>query len=418
MSPRTKVYLWCFLLAVFVRLFLIYKSPGRDKDIDLMIYRATGQLVVNKVNPYDFNDKIEIRQQLRNNKDNFNDWVCSDQDHWNYYTNSNLPLASLLFGGIEYCFKSARAFRYCFIFFDSILAVLILAFVLNKWKVRIPQKVQNYFQITDFEYKYQLTAGLTLGALSPILLLWGTYIPEPKGIGLLLILSSVYFADSSDKKLSLIFSPVLLGFSVAFMGLGIFMGPLCLYLIYINNNNSKLPVLYFFIALLTCFVCFIPFLPQLIDMMMSRMRLAVQTIPEHGSMWMLIYKLHPQNWILIKKVFIVFFAAINFIAFFRKRIDFIVISANLLFLFTCIYLLNGSMDRMNIAIASLIILLGISLRSYFTSILWFGYILYGIFSFYQSYFKGFKQDYDGNFVLIFTVVYFLLLIKLTFSPKS
>jgi hypothetical protein len=421
MSDRTKIYLWCFLIAISLRLLLIYRTAVKDSDIDLVIYRAAGQLVANGVNPYNFNDNVDLRQQLRTSKDNFNGWVCSDQGKWNYYANSNLPMASLFFGCIEYCFASPRAFRYSFAFFDSILAVLILAFVIKKWQYRLPKnRIFNKLP-PILQHNFPLLIGLSLGALSPILFLWGTYMPEPKGTGLLLILSSIYFSDSANKKLSLFVSPVLLGFSVAFIGLGVFISPLCLYNIYKNNvNGYKKIILYCLISFLACAICLAPFMPELYKMMLSRMTLAVHTIPEHGSMWSELFKILPKSWLLIKNIFIVLFVSINIIGFLRNRLNITILSANLIYLFTNIYLMNGSMDRMNIALVTLIILLGYSQVFRFTTLLWFVYLIYGTFSFTYFYFlgRGIRQEFDGVFVFSFTVLYFAFLIVQTFANKS
>lgn len=419
MSDRTKIYFWCFLIAISIRVLFIYCTPNRIEDTDLHIYRDAGQLVVNGVNPYNFSDNVNLRQQLRTDKDNYDEYVCSDQDKWDYYANSNLPLATLFFGGIEYCFESPMAFRYFFALFDSILAVVIIAFVLNKWQYRLPyNRIINKLP-SKLQQNYPLLIGLSLGALSPNLFLWGTYIPEPKGTGLLLILSSIYFSDSSNKKLSIFVSPVLLGFSVAIIGLGVSIIPLCLYNLYKNNvNGYRNIVFYCLISFLSCAICLAPFLPELLEMMFSRMRFAVQTEPQHGSMWSELFKMFPNSWLLIKNVFMIIFISINIIGFLRKRLNVAVLSANLLYLFTIIYLMNGSMDRMSISIVTLIILLGYSQFFRITTLLWLVYLLYGIFSFFYSYFFGLRQDFDGVFVFLFTAFYFAFLIVQIFAKKS
>jgi len=419
MSDRTKTYMWCFLLALSLRFILILLSHSKNEDIDLKIYRDTGQLVVNGVNPYDYADKVDIRQQLRTDKDNFNDWVCSDQDKWNYYASSNLPMASLFFGAIEYFFSSPKAYRYIFSFFDSLLSVIIVAFVINKWKFALPDN--RFFRMIPPKIKQSLPllVALSLGALSPVLFLWGTYVPEPKGTGLLLILSAIYFSCSENGKLNTFLSPVLLGFSVAFIGLGVFVAPLCLYYVYKNNNNDFRKILFYcFIALIACLICLLPFVPELFEMMLQRVRFAVQTEPHHGSMWCVLFKMFPNAWVMIKNIFILLFVSVNIIGFFMKRLDVAILSVNLLFLFDVIYLLNGSMDRMNIALLTLIIILGCSGLSCITSTLGIVYVIYGTFSFFCSYFYGLKESIDGIFVFAFTLLYFLMLVFQTFSKKN
>lgn len=418
MNYNSKIYIWTFLIALSVRFLFIVCTPDKTRETDLHIYRDAGQLVVNGVNPYNFNDNINLRQQLRTDSDNFDEYVCSDQEKWDYYSSSNLPLATLLFGGIEYCFRSPNAYRYFFSFFDSLLAVVIMAFVINKWNYKIPDRIRSLLP-AKLQQHFPLLIGLSLGALSPVLFLWGTYIPEPKGTGLFLILSAIYFSTSSNRKLSMIVSPALLGFSVAFIGLGAFIAPLCLYYA-CNNNEQKIGsiALYIFISLLVCVLCLAPFLSELIEMMSRRMTLAVDDIPQHGSMWAVISKILPTTWLIIKKIFMVLFAGISIIGFLKKRLNVTVLSANLLFLFTSIYLMNGSMDRMNISIVTLIILLGFSNLFRMTTLLWFVYLVYGFFSCLYSYFLGLRQDFDGIFVLLFSILYFVLLIIQTFAKKS
>ncbi|NOU18262.1 MAG: hypothetical protein HOO91_11970 [Bacteroidales bacterium] len=404
------------MIAMSFRLVMIFHSPRQNENIDLKIYRDAGQLVANGVNPYDSTDHVKLRQQLRTDKDNYDPWVCSTQDRWNYYAFSNLPLATLFFGGIEYCFASPLAFRYTFAFFDSLLAVLIFAFIINKWRYRIPKnRILNKLPI-KLQQNLPLLIGLSLGALSPILLIWGTYISEPKGIGLLLILSAIYFSDSSNKTLGLFISPVLLGFSVAFVGMGVFIGPLCLYNIYKNNvNGFRKIIFYCLVSFLACIISIAPFLPELIQMMIRRIGLAVLDQPQHGSMWLGLFKVLPNSWTVIRNIFILMFVGINIIGFLRKRLDVVVVSANLLFLFTCIYLMNGSMDRMNIALVALIILLGYGQLFGITTILWLVYLLYALFSFFYSYYHNIRQDFDGTFMLFFSILYLIILVVQTFS---
>jgi hypothetical protein len=419
MSARSKIYLLCFLIALLIRLLSISLSRSKDHDIDLAIYRDAGQLVVNGINPYNFNDNVELRQKLRTDKDNFNEYVSSEQERWDYYANSNLPLATLFFGGVEYCFASPRAFRYVFAFFDSILAVMILAFVINKWKYNLPDNKFVKSLPEKFRTDLPIYLGFSLGAVSPILLLWGTFIPEPKGIGLLLILSSIYFSDSTNRKLSMLLSPVLLGFSVAFIGLGVFIAPLCLSNISKNNKNAFRNItIYCLISLISCAICLIPFMPELGIMMFNRMNGAINAEPYHGSMWTELFKLFPKSWLLFRAALIALFIGINIFGFLRKRLSILIISANLLYLFTCIYLLDGSLDRMNISIITLILLAGSSQVFYITNILWLFYFIYGIFSFFYSCFFGINQDLDGLFVFLFTILYIILVFVQSFTKKA
>lgn len=418
MSKRYKLYVLCFLIALLFRVLLIFLSHSKDHEIDLAIYRDAGQLVVNGINPYNFSDNVDLRSKLRTDNDNYNEYVSSEQERWDYYANSNLPLATLFFGSIEYFFASTRSFRYIFAFFDSILSVLILAFVLNKWEYELPYNKLTVRFPARFRKNFTLFVGFSLGCVSPILLEWGTLISEPKGIGLLLILSAIYFADNSSKRISMILSPVLLGCSVAFIGVGVFISPICIYIIYKNNSYGfRNALIYCSISLFTFALWFVPFLPDILTMMLNRINGAVVMEPYHGSMWAEMFILFPEKWLLIKNGFIVLFIIVSITGFLKKRLDVSVLFANLLFLFTCILLLDGSLDRMNIAIVTLIILLGLSHLFYISNILLIIYLIYGVFSLLHTYIYGLRQDFDGGFVFIFTIVYFILLLVQIFKNK-
>ncbi len=413
------LYLGCFFVALLIRIGLVILTPSLNNMIDLQIYREAGQLITHGVNPYDFSDKLEIRNQLKNNTENHNEFVNSSQVQWNNYTSANLPLATLFFGAIEYAFGSNRSFRLTFAFFDSILSVLIIVIILNKWNYRSSIFFfRNNLTIKQREYFLPLVA-LTLGAFSPILLLWGTFYPEHKGIGLLLILSAIYFSDSYNRNARMILSPILLAFSVAFIGLGIFVAPLCLFNTY-KKGNFKQILIYCIISFVTCILILLPFMPGLLNMMISRLGLApnAEKIPLHGSMWVLIYKAFPGYWLVIKNSFLVLFISINVIGFFRKKLNVFVVSASLLYLFTNIYLINGSLDRMNIALLTLIILLGYSKYVVFSIRLTMFYIFFGLFAFIGNASSLWSETYDGFFMLIVTIIYFIFLLTQTIKPQK
>ena len=403
-----NIYLLTFLFAFFVRASLIYFTPEKNKMIDLMIYRDSGQLVVNGINPYSYNDQKDLRMKLRLDNDCFNEHVSQSQSSWNYYAGSNLPLATLFFGLIEYFFPSSLAFRYIFAFFDSFLAVLLLSIVIKKWKFTS----SSFFNETSkkkLRYYFPLLIGLCLGAISPVLLLNGTVNPEHKGIGLLLIISAIYFTDNHDKIFNILVSPILLGFSISFIGLGIFIVPFCFYNIYKANGLNYL-VVYSFVAFISCIVWILPFFPEIITMMDNRFNHATD-IPGHGSMYVIFSKIMPNKIVLYLRNLLTFlFFSIIILGIFKKRLKFEILSASLIFVFTCVYLLKGSMDRMNIAVITVIILLLYSKFYRMTFLLTILYILHGSFTFLYAFItKNINAEFDGYFILIFSTFYFLFL---------
>jgi hypothetical protein len=186
-------------------LVIVYVTPGTDKSIDLCIYIDSGQLVSNGINPYDFNDGKELRNLLRTDNVAYDEWVSRTQEKWDTYACSNLPLSLLYYGAIDYFFTGdALAYRIVFSFADALLSSLIVLFL-----IRYSGLKAGLFNLTFISL---------IGIFTPILLLWGSVIPEDKGIQILLMLLAAIFSKEKNILLSAIF----LGFSVAFKGLGVF----------------------------------------------------------------------------------------------------------------------------------------------------------------------------------------------------
>src|SRR5215475_14547344 len=93
-----------FLIIAFVALVviqwkLIQLSPHFSSSADLKIYREVGQLVVNGIDPYDFQTNEELRNRLR--LDAYGFALKDNPAAYNYYVSGNLPGSTLLYGLIE-----------------------------------------------------------------------------------------------------------------------------------------------------------------------------------------------------------------------------------------------------------------------------------------------------------------------------
>ena len=199
-----------FCMSVIGRLAIIAVTQKMDYDIDLCIYVSGGQLITFGVNPYDHNDGINIRQELKEKFAIYCPQIFTTQERWDYYASSNLPLTLMMFGAIDHFFPgNHRAYRVVFVFIDSLLSAFIVLFVFSVW--RLKTSILNL----------ALSAGL--GMSSPILLWWGTAMPEDKGTQILLMLLALLYA----KERKLLLSAVFLSGAIAFKGLGVFIAPLC-----------------------------------------------------------------------------------------------------------------------------------------------------------------------------------------------
>ncbi len=332
-----------FIVALVIRLFFIFNTQHQNEAIDLNIYRDGGQLITNCINPYDYNDNVELRNQLRQDSLAYNLWVCETQERWDYYASSNLPLSLLYYGLIDKVSNgNSNIYRVFFAVIDSILATLIVLILISFWQLKP--------SLTS------LILILGLGSLSPTLLLWGTVYPEDKGLQILLMLLAIIFAV--DKRW--VVSALMLGCSIAFKGLGVFIIPICIFLIIDKPKNIfklkieqvKRLILYLVLTFIFTFVWFIPYIPDVFEMMKLRMATNIggEVIPEHGSIWVIMMKAFPSNWAVIKTIFLLSIVVLWSYVFIFKKLNIIALSLFFLVLFVDILLLKGSMDRMNIGI--------------------------------------------------------------------
>jgi len=61
------------------------------------------------------------------------------------------------------------------LFLIVFLAAMILAFVINKWKYHLPDNKFVRNLPVKFRTDLPLYLGFSLGAISPVLLVWGTF---------------------------------------------------------------------------------------------------------------------------------------------------------------------------------------------------------------------------------------------------
>jgi len=408
-SNRQKIVVFVFFLALIVRLLLILTNHTKNKFTDLNIYRETGQLVKSGINPYKYTEDLEIRNKLRLDTIAYDPSVSQTQESWDYYTSSNLPMSSLHYGLIDKITNSNPvAFRIIFSFFDSVLSVIVVLFLIKYWK------------LTSTWLNLILVLGAA--ALSPTLLLWGSIVPEDKGLQTLFMLLAVWLAK--DKKW--ILSSVLLGISVAYKGLGIFISPLCLFFIMgqpenifrINSSQLKKGAIYTLLSLFFAAIWFLPYMPEVISMMLARLSSNLNVDPGHGSIWTSVYKSFPGNWVYIKSTLIIVISLIWSYTFLFKKLNIPAISLFLLVLFVDIMLLQGSLDRMNIGIMISMILFCFIDIKYCKILVW-----YTIIASWPLYIRSLingnpDETIDGLFTIGYLIIFTLYPIYYLYKTKS
>ncbi|MBF0215856.1 MAG: hypothetical protein HQL30_02560 [Candidatus Omnitrophica bacterium] len=373
-------FLAIFLVSFLSRGVLIQKTPGGNGFIDLGIYIDSGQLVSNNVNPYDWRDNPELRGRFRNDALAYNEYTCKSQRTWNFYASGNLPLNLIFFGLIDGIMGPVPgAYRMTFAFFDSILVALIAWYIFRWWHHGSGGTISgtNFFPIMLF-------------TLSPLLFLWGCIYPEDKGIETLLIIGAILASKSGGYFVKFYLSACLLGLSVAFKGLGVFIIPLCAYNVFgrpgdlnilLSGKAARRLLGYLTLTAIFALIWHLPYTPHVFDMMASRMSQNVYAaVPKYGSMWRIVHWLTPLHYWAVKNVFIAAFATASVYGILTRKLGPEIFTANILLVFTAALLVQGSMDREQIAIISAILLYGSENRRV-GMVLMYIYVVLGAYSF-------------------------------------
>ncbi len=408
LAKKREFIILIFILGFLVRLFLIFYHKGQDENIDLSIYRETGQLVNHGVNPYDFEDGAEIRNQLRIDSIAFDAYVSESQANWDYYTSSNLPLSTLYYALIDKISNHPKLYRIIFSLFDAILAALIALILLQWWPLK-----KTWADLI-------LLAGLS--AFSPAMLYVGNVLPEDKSLQTLLILASIYLA----KEKKWVVSAVLLGLSVAFKGLGVFIAPFALYLVLdepanifrLKSSQIWKGLAYTTIALLAAVVWFLPYMPGIITMMQTRLSSNIDVEPGHASIWTILYEWFPNGWVQIKDIFVATVTVIWFYYFVIRRFNLAAVCLFLLVLFVDVMLLQGSLDRMNIGImVSLILFCFVDIR-YAKFLAWYTIIIGGILYAYFILIGSSNETIDALYTTGYLIIFLSYPVYGIFAERS
>ncbi len=411
-----------FVLSMGIRVALIWLSPFAEKwSTDLTIDLSCGRVLSNGINPYIFSDGAEIRKQLRVQSLEYNSYPGKTQEQWDYFASSNLPLELLFFGWIDRIYSKPITYRLVFAVLDSLLPILIFFFLL-----KFSQRAV---------FGSSLWSALALSAFSPILLYWGVLFPEDKGVQILFMLGAAYFARSESRLLRFGASPFLLGCSVAFKLLGIFLVPLCLAYVSAREKEKKWitrdQILYCGLFLIFGFIWFIPFLPESIQVLYSgRLPNAVlKPIPQNASIWRSLYFFIPGYWLEIKTLILIALMTFTSWGYLKRRFSLEVTTGSLLLVFTAMFLEEGSLDRANMAIVISMLLIAVDSRNHFRTLLIYylgaGLALYSVIhvmyfgsaglpllSLFENFDPKKLEFLDSVFVLGYVVVYWASLIRM------
>lgn len=343
------VIVWCtFVVALAIRLAVVAKSPAVNYgNTDLEIYQTDGALVRLHVNPYDPRDHVDVRARLRAETKSLT--FKFTQAYWDFSVAGNLPFNVLFFGAIDAVSHDPRWYRFVFAVSDSLFAGLAMSFVLRYWPGASRWEA--------------IISGAALGALSLVMLQWGVHSPQDKGVELLLMTGALLLTRSDRRIARLLLAPIVLGLSVAFKILGVFLLPLCLYWTWRRADASRSD-LALFLALFgaAAAVWTIPYAADVLRIM--QIKIGENAIaPDHASP--LVWLVNKENTALtISRAWlarVVITAAVLLlggIGLIRRTVSAELATAAGLMLVVCVLLIGGSMDRLNIAIVTAILLIG------------------------------------------------------------
>jgi hypothetical protein len=335
--PARLFLLLAMVVLVVTRVVVIQATPSNDDFIDLSIYCEVGELVVNGVDPYDVEAKHDLREQLRLNDHGAAPYVKASKAGYDFYVTANLPAATLLYGLIEWLSQgSPHGWRVILIAGDLAIA-LATFFFLSRLGIKLDTVgTQLTFAVAVICY--------------PSLMQWGTVLAEDKQFqtALMIALAGLLVAPGRSPRLNAVAIGVLGCLSLMFKALGIFLAPVALTYFWDRPRSELLIAVC--AALAVALPMIVIFDPAFVARMLNRAREGTSAIAKVGS-------LHASPWSLVPNVW-VFYArpiascalvGLTIAAFVRGKIDLLNCSAAICVVFVCLWLLGGSMDRMNIA---------------------------------------------------------------------
>jgi hypothetical protein len=324
-------------LIIGSRLLVISLTPQSADFPDTRIYQGTGQVVLAGVNPYDFDDQPQLREELRSRMaaDEADGGFAHTLDVWNYYVSGNLPASVALYTLFEYVAAGSRhTWRLLLILGD--IAMFVGA--LSLFKTVRGEPLDPSSQIAAF----------FLVIANPSLVVAGTAIPEDKQFQTALLMFGAAFLLSPRPTGTArgLAGGFLISVSVLFKFFGAFLLPM--WLARAIKEWPKFALSTAAGALPPIAASFMAFGPHFLSTMSDRALRDSVMGPEHVSPWVLLPFLGPYYLaakLAVTAAFCVFLLALLA----KRRIDLLNGCAGFAVAFACIWLDKGSMNRVNIA---------------------------------------------------------------------
>lgn len=428
MHKAWRTALIFFSVTFLFKALLIFISPQANNFTDISCLVNGGQMLTHGINPYDFDDNVELRTQLRLDSIAYNEWLCSDPAEWNYHSGNNLPFNLLLNGFIDlFADGNVYVYRMAYNFADSLIGVFVVLFAFGA--LNLPYTFLNLILV------------FLLGGASPQLIVFGTMIPEDKGIQIVCMVMALWF--SYKKKL--LPAALFLSFSVGFKAIGIFIAPLCLYYfltpqenalaqhhswrdivkVIFNKDNVKKTLQLTILSITFFLIFYLPYATDFYNLMLNRLDFDLDNTPLHASLWRFFHMNYPDQWLTIRQYTIAGLLIYTLWLFLYKNLTFELFITSILLIFTCVILITGSLDRCNMAMQFSTIIfflkdrkIGSALAAYY--ILGSSIYIIPVISRYLNFTKTEWIDFplfSSYFVLGFCILYFIAILLTTLQPK-
>jgi len=328
-------FFWLIVLLVGASRAAVILTSLDDAQIDLSIYQETGQLIVNRVDPYDFAGNREKRTALRMDGHGVGDWAKTEEAAYNFYVSGNLPGSSAFYGLIEWVTQgNLRLWRLILALGDMAVAVIAFVFLRQCGLALDTGRDQRLFGLVAVFY--------------PSLIYWGLIRAEDKQFETALLLAGALLIGMGARSakrpawlVGLIFS-----LSILFKALGVFLTPLVID--YFRRRPWREAAIAALVAALVALLLCAMFDRAFFQLMFARF--TAGTVSAGGGLHASPWQLLPQSVFHIgRPLAVIVWSGMLLVGHARGTIDLLNLCAGALLIATCIATVNGSMDRMNMA---------------------------------------------------------------------
>lgn len=333
----SKFYLFLLLFIILSRILVIFLTPQAYDFADPVIYRMTGQLAAEGINPYNFHENFVAREDIASSWiHKYNSFMNNGIADFNYYVSSNLPASTILYV-FMYNFSNNDPFVWrSFLIFGDILTLFGFIFL----------SLQLSVCLKSTEIKL---GSLFLFGLYPSLILNGTAIPEDKQFqtALLFLGLAAILMNNKFEKLTGLYVGFILGLGVLFKFFSAFLLPV--YLLDFFKRGWDFRIISastgIFLLLISLYIYGIDF----IETMSSRSVRSSMNDAQHASIWTLFQSKYDFDLLYVKSIVCSTIIIYIIISIFNKKIDILNSTAAILVVFSVIWLIDGSMNRANIS---------------------------------------------------------------------